>query len=190
MALFAQVAIDSALPQLDRYFDYAVPEALQAEIRVGQRVRVPFGRAKSLQDAFVVGLSDTIDYQGKLGEIDQLVSPAVVLDEAVLALCRAVADRQAATLADTLTTAIPPRSVAVEKKWLESLIAGSPITPAKAHVTADLGDPLLAGDRTYLLVEPRGREVAGYRLPVWALEAIRVAAAELAQDKSAILIVP
>jgi len=194
-ALYAQVAIESALPQLDRYFDYAVPEELQNTIAVGQRVRVPFGRNKSNQDALVVGLTDSIDYTGKLGSIAELVSEAKVLQPDVLALCRAVADRQAATLADVLTHAVPSRSVAVEKKWLAEA-SDSTTTNVATNLSLlielgqRIGDPCTEELRSHQLIEPRSREAAGHRLPVWALEAIRIALAQLIAGKSTIIVVP
>ncbi|HET8926481.1 MAG TPA: hypothetical protein VFN24_01470, partial [Microbacterium sp.] len=41
----ARVLIDSPLPQLDRLFDYRVPEALIEQARPGVRVRVPLRSA-------------------------------------------------------------------------------------------------------------------------------------------------
>ena len=40
-ARVARVLIDSPLPQLDRLFDYEVPEALAAQAMPGVRVKVP-----------------------------------------------------------------------------------------------------------------------------------------------------
>ena len=57
MATYAKVAIESPLPQLDRLFDYLVPDGLQQQIAIGQRVRVPFGKAGKLLVGFVVELS-------------------------------------------------------------------------------------------------------------------------------------
>ena len=37
----ARILIDSPLPQLDRLFDYAIPEQLAADVQPGVRVRVP-----------------------------------------------------------------------------------------------------------------------------------------------------
>ncbi|MGA1081626.1 MAG: hypothetical protein ACO3T8_01325, partial [Candidatus Nanopelagicales bacterium] len=43
---FAKVVIESSVPHLDREYDYAIPEELIDEIKVGSRVQVPFGRRK------------------------------------------------------------------------------------------------------------------------------------------------
>ena len=41
----ARVLIDSPLPQLDRLFDYAIPEHLAEDAAAGVRVRVPLRTA-------------------------------------------------------------------------------------------------------------------------------------------------
>lgn len=145
--MIAKVAIDSPLPQLDRLFDYEIPSDLVA-IEPGVRVRVPFGAAKRLVDGFVVDLAQESDFEGSLNPIAEVVSSAKVLDSKIFQLARAVADRQAATLSDVLRLAVPDRSVAVEKKWLEaakvlphskSVTQPSKLAALCAPVTTDLG---------------------------------------------------
>ena len=126
--MIARVVLNSPLPQLDRLFDYAIPEALRDSLVSGVRVKVPFGRSKSSLDGFVVEVVDESSFDGKLSEISELVSTCPVLDSNIYQLIRAVADRQAATASDVLRLAIPDRSVAVEKKWLESKSVSSSAT--------------------------------------------------------------
>lgn len=119
-ARIAKVAIDSPLPQLDRLFDYEVPEHLDTLANPGVRVRVPFGRSKKTVEGFLVEISDKSEFNGQLSEINEIVSAAPILDRDIYDLCRAVADRQASTASDVFRLAIPDRSVAVETKWLET----------------------------------------------------------------------
>jgi len=48
----ARVLPESRLPQLDRVFDYVVPDGMDAP--VGCRVKVPIGRSAKLHTGFVV----------------------------------------------------------------------------------------------------------------------------------------
>ena len=64
----AQVAIQSPLPQLDRLFDYSIPQTLESVIQPGVRVRVKFGRSTALIDGFVISISEESDFAGKLSE--------------------------------------------------------------------------------------------------------------------------
>ncbi|MEY3909222.1 MAG: hypothetical protein RLZZ90_1129 [Actinomycetota bacterium] len=173
---FARVAIDSPLPQLDRLFEYRIPSNLLQEVKPGIRIRVPFGRGKSLLDAFVIELVETPDFDGKLAEVAEVVSPAQVLSQTIYQLARNVADRQAATLSDVMKLAIPNRSVAVEKKWLT--ISASPDTSLVAKENSPV--------RATKLIEPRSIE----NTPAWVSEFITRIRLQIAKGRSAIIAVP
>ena len=180
MSDVARVALDSPLPNLDRLFDYSIPSDLAALAVVGARVRVPFGRNKSLQDAFVVEISDHSEFEGKLASIAEVVSAVPVLPKNLFALARAVADRQASTLGDVLSGAVAKRFVAVEKKFDLASTAAS-------RVNGDEPANLNA-----LLVEPRfvTSALAAKQIPAWADTLIREAEAAIATKRSILLIVP
>ncbi len=42
--------------ELNKTFDYNVPDSLENTIKIGSRVLVPFGNMKTLEDGFVIGL--------------------------------------------------------------------------------------------------------------------------------------
>lgn len=65
--------VDVAARQTDRVFEYHVPSELEKDIKVGSRVVVPFGPRKV--QGFVVGLSETSNFKGKMKEL------LVVVDE-------------------------------------------------------------------------------------------------------------
>lgn len=54
MSKIAKLAIQSNLPQLDRLFDYLVPDSLSEQAVIGSRVKVLFGRSKNPLDAFII----------------------------------------------------------------------------------------------------------------------------------------
>lgn len=123
----ARVLVDKGVLHLDRYFDYAVPEELDADAQPGVRVRVRFGAGRhrvrdgrreggGLIDGFLVERLAESDYSGPLAALAQVVSPERVLSEELLGLARAVADRYAGSLADVLQLAVPPRSARAEQR--------------------------------------------------------------------------
>jgi primosomal protein N' (replication factor Y) len=172
--MIARVVIDSPLPQLDRLFDYEIPSLLEGEVAVGIRVRVQFGRSKTLHEAFVVEITESSDYEGTLSVVVEVVSPAKVLDPNVYALVRAVADRQAATASDVLRLAIPDRSVAVEKKWLAN---GQTVNAIVMKGR---------GTRTTSIVAPVTTAVG----PQWVNEVVSLAEQTRAAGQSVIIVVP
>jgi primosomal protein N' (replication factor Y) len=107
----ARVALMTPVPHLDRVFDYAVPESLDAAAQRGVRVRVRL--AGRLVDGFLLERVATSDRE--LVPLASVHGPPVLTEE-VAALCRAVADRYAGTLADVLRFAVPPRHARAESR--------------------------------------------------------------------------
>ena len=63
--MFAEVILNNNAKALNKIFDYEVPQELESKIHVGSRVFVPFGRAKTYEDGFVLGLKANSDYANK-----------------------------------------------------------------------------------------------------------------------------
>ncbi|MGD9607331.1 MAG: hypothetical protein AB7V10_07615, partial [Leucobacter sp.] len=149
----ARVLLDSALPQLDHLFDYAVPEALAGELRVGQRVRVPF-RSQSRQSfGYVIEFVERSDFGGELQEISDAVGPVPQLTPDVWRLARAVADRAGGSACDILRLAIPQRMVRVEKQHLAAAATGA----EKQHLAA----AATGAEKQHLAVSAAGTSAAG-----------------------------
>ncbi len=108
----ARVAVDLPLAHLDRPFDYLVPATMHDDAVPGCRVKVRF--AGRDVDGFVLHRLAETDHPGRLAPLRRVVSSEPVLTEAVLRLCRTVADRYAGTLADVLRLAVPPRHARTE----------------------------------------------------------------------------
>ncbi|MGZ0095272.1 primosomal protein N' family DNA-binding protein, partial [Microbacterium arborescens] len=127
----ARVLIDSPLPQLDRLFDYVVPDALRDAAVPGVRVKVPLRTVGRTVEGYLVELGDETDGDRPLSELEEVVSPVEVLPQRLYAHARRVADRAAGSASDVLRLVIPKRMVRAEKAWAA---AGPPEAPA---VSAD-----------------------------------------------------
>ncbi|WP_298036224.1 primosomal protein N' [uncultured Microbacterium sp.] len=112
----ARVLLESPLPQLDRLFDYALPEEL-GEVPRGVRVRVPLRTAGRLVDAYVVEIAEEDDAERPLSSVETVVSTVPVLPDALYRLARRAAERAAGSASDILRLVIPKRQVRVEKAW-------------------------------------------------------------------------
>ena len=184
----AKVAVDLPLANLDRPFDYLVPEALDAEAVPGARVKVRF--AGQLRDGFILERAEPGERAG-LSPLAKVVSPEPVLSEPVTALVRAVADHYAGGFADVVRAAVPPRHAATEK-------ASAPQHPEPA--ISDLSGPLpgYAGADGFLeALAAGGRPRAAWTvLPSpgpagdWAAGFVEAAAATLAVGRGALLLAP
>ena len=83
--MIVRVAVDVALPAIDRLYDYTVPNELRGEINCGVRVSVPFGRGNRREEGIILAVTDTSDYQ-KLKQIDSVLDRTPVLSEEMLKL--------------------------------------------------------------------------------------------------------
>ncbi|WP_010202626.1 hypothetical protein [Salinibacterium sp. PAMC 21357] len=194
-ASIARVLIDSPLPQLDRLFDYTIPEKLRDDARVGVRVKAPLKTLGRLVEGWIVELTDTVGYAGKLSELDSVISPFPVLAPEVWTLARTAADRAAGNASDVLRLGIPKRHARAEKALPDPALASyKPSTEQLpvTHFDADSITTLLSQNKRAALAAPTGVvEVApGTWVGRWAVTMAQLAAQTLARSSTAILATP
>ncbi|MDN4482026.1 hypothetical protein [Demequina lignilytica] len=184
------MCVDSALPHLDRPFDYAVPDKLIEKVAVGSRVRVRF--AGRLVSGVVTALSDSSDFEGSLAPIHSSAGTASFTPQAI-AFAGAVARRYGGSLWDVLRLMAPPRVAAVEsREWGvvspdDALLAAA--ADALEPAAAALGLPTAELARGARLVwDAIPAQDRSHGLPI---EALLAPATRLAADgQSAIVVLP
>ncbi|MFC7307667.1 primosomal protein N' [Streptomyces monticola] len=194
----ARVLVDKGVLHLDRYFDYAVPEELDADAQPGVRVRVRFGAGRhqvhggrreggGLISGFVIERLADSDYSGPLAALAQVVSPEPVLSPELLGLARAVADRYAGSLADVLQLAIPPRNARAEKKPSPEPLPAPPAPEAGSWARYGRGVAFVEA-----LAQGGAPRAVWNALPgpQWADELARAVQATLASGRGALVVVP
>ncbi|MFJ9417394.1 primosomal protein N' [Streptomyces sp. NPDC101227] len=194
----ARVLVDKGPVHLDKLWDYAVPAAMDDEAQPGVRVRVRFGAGTGkvrdgrregggLLDGYIVERIAESEYRGPLAALTQVVSPEPVLSPALLALCRAVADRYAGSLADVLQLAIPPRNARAEAERFPA-----PPPPPAVPSLASWGR--YADGPAFLDALVRGgspRAVwSALPGPHWPWELAATMAATLASGRGALVVMP
>ena len=195
-APIARVLIDSPLPQLDRLFDYGIPESLRERAVAGVRVRVPLRSAGRVADGFIVEIAPPGDYSGVLSDIEEVVSDIPVLTPEVWTLARKVSERAAGNANDIVRLAVPGRQVRVEKVYLaaDERPPLAPLEPpARVHGYGDgvIETAIAARARIAVDAVPLVAEVApGVWVGEWAVTLAAAAAATLAGGATAILAVP
>ncbi|WEH42848.1 primosomal protein N' [Streptomyces sp. AM 2-1-1] len=194
----ARVLVNKGVLHLDQYFDYAVPEELDADAQPGVRVRVRFGaggrqvrggrrEGGGLIDGFLVERRAESDYQGALAALAYVVSPEQVLGPELLALARAVADRYAGSLADVLQLAVPPRNGRAESRPSPEPLPPPPAPEAGSWERYAQGPGFLRA-----LAEGGSPRAVWTALPGphWPHEIARAVAATLASGRGALVVVP
>ena len=103
--MIAEVIVDVLSSSVDKVFDYIVPKNLN--VRVGDRVDVPFGARKI--DGFVINIKQTSSYdKTKLKSILSKKDAQPLLSENMVRLCFFMKNKFYLRLADTIRLFLPP----------------------------------------------------------------------------------
>lgn len=89
--MYASVIVEIGAKAIDKLFTYKVPDSIAAFIKVGARVKVPFG--KQCIEGFVLGLQDSFDADIELKEIIELVDRTPILNKEMLWLGEEITKR-------------------------------------------------------------------------------------------------
>lgn len=117
-----KVVVDLPLKKLNKEYDYLLPDNLISKIKVGQIVRVPFGRRKIA--AFVTEVDAEAEIEiSKLKKVDSLIYENQFFDQNLLDLFRWTAAYYHAYLAQVIKNALPPgiTEKKIKKKKIEFL---------------------------------------------------------------------
>ena len=103
--MVAEVIINSNVKNLNKIFDYHVPTEMEGTICVGDRILVPFGNKKMLEEGFVIGLKEKSEY--KVKDIAKIQS-GVKLTPENIELAKLMAKRYFCNIADCIKLMLPP----------------------------------------------------------------------------------
>ncbi len=103
--MVAEVIVNSTVKNLNKTFDYHVPVELTGTIKLGDRVLLPFGNLKNLEEGFVVGLKENSAY--KVKDIVSIQEGFSISKENI-ELARWMAKRYFCNMADAIKMMLPP----------------------------------------------------------------------------------
>lgn len=103
--MIVQVIVDIPAAQVNRTFDYLVPEQWHAVIQLGIRVQVPFGRRQLL--GFVVGIAEETEFNGKIKAITGVFDYVSFLSPELLHLSEHLAENLHAFRISILQAMLP-----------------------------------------------------------------------------------
>ena len=103
--MIAEVIINSNVKNLNRIFDYKVPTNWEGTISVGDRILVPFGNKKALEEGFVIGLKESSNF--KVKEIVK-IQEGTRLTKDNIALAKLMARRYFCNISDCIKLMLPP----------------------------------------------------------------------------------
>ena len=115
--MYADIIVDISHEQLDRTFQYAVPEEMEQDIDVGVLVNVPFGRGNRTITGYVIELSNEpkLDID-KIKYIDSIVPDKVKAVSRMIKLAAWLKHNYGSTMNQALKTVIPVKEKVKHKE--------------------------------------------------------------------------
>ena len=102
--MIAEVIINRLAKDLNRVFDYVIPEEMKEKVRIGARVFVPFGAKNSKTEAFVIGLKEKSEFANKnIFEIEDFP-----LNEENIELAKIMSKRYFCNISECIKLMLPP----------------------------------------------------------------------------------
>ena len=140
--MYAKVIVGLNQPEMDKLFDYRIPEGMTAEI--GVRVIVPFGSRNKKAEGYVISLSEKTEVPA-----DKIKELLEVLDEgrptftpALLDLAEWMKERYFCTLNQCLQAIMPP-GIRTKSNWTvgrRAFDSETKLTPKETALLALFGE--------------------------------------------------
>ena len=117
--MIAEIIINRTAKRLNRTFDYKVPIELEEIIMIGSTVLVPFGKASTLEEGYVVGIKESTQY-----EVKEIVQIKHNLTEKQIELAQWMAKRYFCNVSDCIKQMLTPgtKSKNTEKNVQDKMI--------------------------------------------------------------------
>ena len=114
------VLVQLSNKNIDKIFDYSVPDEMKSKIKIGIRVEVPFGYQKL--EGFVLEIKDESSTDRELKKVSSIVDSDIVLNNELLKLGREIKNNTLATLISCYQVMLPKalkarKGIIVNKKY-------------------------------------------------------------------------
>ena len=107
---YANVIVDISHSDLDRTFQYKIPETLQGRLMPGMPVRVPFGKSGRRLKGYVIETTDLPEYdEEKLKEVEAVEEKEVSIEGQLIRLALWMKETYGCTMIQALKTVLPAR---------------------------------------------------------------------------------
>lgn len=118
--MIASVLVEIKSKQIDKYFDYLIPEELKSTIKVGVRVLVPFGMQEL--EGYVIQIHNTKDKSLDYKYIHSQIDEEVVLNEELREIGKKMVEDNLVSLSSAYSTMLPSalkakKSIYIPKKY-------------------------------------------------------------------------
>ena len=115
--LYADVIVDISQGKLDRTFQYEIPDELYHEIKIGSRVRIPFGKGQREITGYVTGISANPKVEeSRIKKILGQSVQGVAVESKLIALAEWISTNYGSTMNQALKTVLPVKEKKKQKE--------------------------------------------------------------------------
>ena len=105
---YADIIIDISHEDVDRTFQYSIPDRLLDLITIGSMVQIPFGRGNHIRTGYVIGISDIPCFApDKIKEILDMAEDGITVSGRLIALAAWMKEHYGSTMINALKTVMP-----------------------------------------------------------------------------------
>lgn len=130
--LYADIIIEISHEQVDRPFQYIIPDELSGVLRVGHCVLVPFGRGNKTVRGYCIGIKDKPDYPvEKLKTVIEICEDRMNIEGELIALAWWMKSHYGGTMIQALKCVVPVKSRfnALKARRVDLAIARDELVP-------------------------------------------------------------
>lgn len=103
---FAGVIVDISHEQLDKIFQYIIPETMLPELEIGMKVQIPFGKTR--RTGYVVDISDEPEIDiSRMKSLTGICGHSVTIDGRMIKLANWIKNHYGSTMNQALKLVMP-----------------------------------------------------------------------------------
>lgn len=118
---YADIIIDISHENLDKTYQYIIPEEIMERAVIGAMVLVPFGKGNRLIKGYIVGISEVAKWKiESIKPIHNVVENALLIESQLIHLAYWIKENFGSTMNDALKTVIPVKK-SVQSKEVKTI---------------------------------------------------------------------
>ena len=143
--MFASIIMNSNAKELNKVFDYIVPDKFEDEISIGSRVFVPFGKGNNLIEGYVLELKMESEFANK--EIAKIEDS--ILSNFNIGLAKLMAEKYFCNVSDCIKLMLPPGGASkdLSKRVKEKKVNCVFLTNSKDDILSDISGKVIRSEK-------------------------------------------
>lgn len=126
MYLYAGIIVNNDSVQVDKIFTYKIPEILLGKLKIGHRVKVPFGKGNRNIDGFVIELYKNCENIYRVKSINHICDEFTVIRKKDIELIKKMKEKYLCTYLECIKVFLPTGIIkGVKNKIKDTIVIGN-----------------------------------------------------------------